>query len=522
MYAALSFLALNLLIAGFTWWRGRRLPEAHEYFLGARRLSAPFVALSVLMTNFSTEQLIGLNGDAFRNGIAAMAWEVFGAFGLVVSATIFLPRYYTLGVTTIPEYVEQRCGRPVRRLMSTLMLLSLCIIAVPFVLYSGTLPLVMIFGLPERLGLPVEHVQLLGAFVLGGVGLVYALLGGMRGVATSDVLYAMIFFAAATLVPLLGLHALGDGNIFHGVGRLVAARPAALNPFGNVGQPLPPTALLTGMVVINISAWCAHQGPMQKAFAAASLSEGQKGLLLAAVVKLLSPFFFVLPGLIAWALLDGQIAHPDMSYAWLVTHLLPDWLVGFFAAAIAGATITSVSGFVHSATSLFALDLLDARQSASRGRLTDAGRWFGIVVVTLAVLATPLIAQQQTGFFAVMKRLNATLTIPVVSVVVMAVLTRRTWPRGWVPLVMVTASATYLITDLWLRAALAPHVSLHWLHSVGLTFAVAVALLFLRGQRLATDQGSSRPRTGWRHSRLAGLAILTTVTLLYTGLVLAH
>lgn len=121
------------------------------------------MALSVLMTNFSTEQLIGLNGDAFRNGATAIAWEAFGALGLVVFAWIFLPRYYAAGVTTIPQYVEQRCGRPVRRLMSLLMLLSLVAMAVL------TLPVIAhhhsgFFVLMKRLNATLEPLFFTRAF----------------------------------------------------------------------------------------------------------------------------------------------------------------------------------------------------------------------------------------------------------------------------------------------------------------------------------------------------------------------
>lgn len=514
MFAVVSFLVLNSLIAGLTWWRSRR-SGANEYFLGRRQLSAPLVALSLLMTNFSTEQLIGLNGDAFRNGVSALAWEVFGAIGIVAFAAIFLPRYYAQGVTTIPQFVEQRCGCAVRRMMSLLMLLSLCVVGVPFVLYSGTLPLAVIFQLPERTGLSLGEVQSLTAFALGFAGLGYSLLGGMRGVALSDFFYAVIFLFAAALVPVLGLYALGEGSFWPGIAKLVAARPAALNPFGGVGQELPPSALLTGMLVINLSAWCANQGHAQKAFAASSLVEGQKGMFLAATIKLIAPVFFVLPGLIAWVLLDGEIAHADLSYAWLVQNLLPDWLTGFFAAAVAGAIITSVSGLLHSATSLFAIDLLAKENAQPAGRLAPAARWFSIGVVALAVAATPIIAQQQTGFFVLMKRLNATLTIPVAAVTLVAVLTRFRWPRGFVPAIMVLASATYLVAELVLRGWFPKE--LHWLHSVAIAFGLGVGALILTGRR------DSAPRetvacVNWRHTKVACIAVLLGAVAIYAGL----
>lgn len=521
MLAFVSFLALNAVIAGLTWWRSRQRggAGASEYFLNRRQLSAPLVALAVLMTNFSTEQLVGLNGDAYRNGTASIAWEIFGALGLVMLAAVFLPRYYAAGVTTIPQYVEERCGRPVRRLMSALMLVSQVVVGVPFVLYSGTLALVGIFNLTDWAGLPAPAGLLLTAMFLGFSGLGYALSGGMRSLAVSDLFYAVVFFLAALLVPLLGLWELGAGNPVAGLARLVAARPAALNPFGGLGQGLPVSALLTGMVVINLSAWCANQSAAQKAFAARSLAEGQRGLLMAAAVKLVAPVFFVLPGLIAWVLFRGGLANPDTSYARLVQHLLPGWLAGFFAAAVAGATITSVSGLIHSATTLLSIDLLNRPQADAAGRLPRAARWFAVVAVAFAVLAVLVIARQQTGFFVLMKRVNATLTLPVVSVVVTVVLTRLAWSRGVVPLAMLTASGVYLLADLGFGNAMGFAVArLHWLHCVALAFGTATLVLLATGRRGTAPCIAPPTPANWRLLRLAAAAIILGAVGIYLGL----
>jgi SSS family solute:Na+ symporter len=516
MFAILSFIFLNLVIAGLTWRRSRKLSS--EFFLGKRKLTAPLVALSVLMTNFSTEQLIGLNGDAFRNGATAIAWEAFGVVGLVVFVSVFLPRYYAAGVTTIPQYVEQRCGASVRRFISLLMVTSTVVVGLPFILYSGTLAMVGMFNLSELLGLSDSVALFVTALALSAVGLIYALPGGMRGVAISDLYYAIIFFVAAILIPILGLCALGHGNPVQGITRLVTARPAAFNPFGGGGQSLPLSALLTGMIVINLSAWCANQSSAQKAFAASSLAEGQKGMLMAASVKLVAPLFFVIPGMIAWVLFEGNLAHVDLSYAALVHRLLPGWLVGFFAVAVAGATITSVSGLVHSATTLFEIDLRQSDGDPATGKLTPIGRLFAVVAVAIAVIAVPVIAQQQSGFFVLMKRLNATLTIPIVSVVVMAVLTRLAWQPGLVKIAMLSASGTYLLFDLGVRSAVAGSFQFHWLHSVAIAFSVALVLLFAGGRKLETLPQGNLSAVGWRFTALACWALLVGVAALYASL----
>ena len=516
MFAIIPFVVINLAIAALTWWRSRRVSS--EFFLGKRKLTGPLVALAVLMTNFSTEQLIGLNGDAFTNGATAIAWEAFGVIGIVVFVSVFLPRYYAAGVTTIPQYIEQRCGRGVRRFISLLMVISTVAVGLPFVLYSGTLAMVGMFNLPELVGLSPSSTLFCTALLLSLAALLYALPGGMRGVAISDLYYAVIFFAAAILIPVLGLCALGDGNPANGFVRLVEARPAAFNPFGGVGQPLPLSALLTGMIVINLSAWCANQSSAQKAFAACSLAEGQKGMIIAATTKLIAPFFFVLPGMIAWVLFNGKLSHADMSYASLVHMLLPGWLVGFFAVAVAGATITSVSGLAHSATTLFEIDVRQSGCNPSNGKLTTGGRLFGVITILIAVVAVPIIAQHQTGFFVLMKRLNATLTIPVVSVVVPAVLIQMTWTSRLVKTAMIAASGTYLLFDLVVRNILTGVISLHWLHSVGVAFAVAISILLFFGRKREIPLQYNEPVRGWRFTQISSRLLLAGVFLLYAVL----
>lgn len=476
------------------------------------------VAMSVLMTNFSTEQLIGLNGDAFRNGAASIAWEAFGAIGIVVFVCVFLPRYYARDVTTIPQYVESRCGHSVRRLLSVFMLISISVVGLPFILYSGTVAMVGMFNLTGLFGLEISLALFLTAVVLGGAGLAYTIGGGMRGVAVSNVYYAVIYLLAAIMVPVLGLCVLGEGNPFRGVNCLIAARPEAFNPFGLEGRVLPPSALLTGMVVINLSAWCANQSAAQKAFAASSLAAGQKGMLMAAAVKLFAPLFFVLPGMIGWALFKDDLQHVDMTYAALVHRLLPSWLVGLFAVAIAGATITSVTGLVHSATTLYDKDLCLSKRDPNVATLTRGGRFFALTLVLVAIMAVPVIAHQQTGFYVLMKRLNATLTIPVVAVVVVAVLTDLTWRRGVVKAAMGSAIVTYLAFDIGVRGLMSEALNLHWLHSVAAAFAVAVSLLLVLGRKTAGRARMESAHVGWRYTAIVSGLVLAGVVGLYLGL----
>jgi SSS family solute:Na+ symporter len=513
MAALISFFGIHAAVALLTWWRSRRR-DGGDFFLGRRTLGAPVVAMSLLLTNLSTEQLVGLNGDGYRHGAVAIAWEIFGAFGLVLFALVFLPRYWAAGVTTIPEFIEQRCGAPTRRLMTVLMLLSLVGIGLPFVIYSGALALVGIFDLPGRFGLTHDAALLGCSLALGVVGGGYALLGGMRGTAVADVAYGIVFAVGAVLIPVLGLLALGNGDWIAGCARLLAARPEAFNPFGHAGSPVPAGTLLTGIIVINISAWCANQKHAQRAFAGSSLAEAQRGVLLAASVKLFAPLVLVLPGMIAWVYFSGGLPSGDLAYPRLVQALLPASLAGFFGAVIASAVVTASSGAIHSATTLFVVDVLGRPPetgAADAGRLPRRGLWFGLAAVALAVALTPVISRQDLGFFVLMKRLNATFTIPVVAVVVASVLTGWRWSRWTVPVAMAIGSLVYLALGQWTQ--------IHWLHSVALAATVVVAVLWFRRQSNARYPWHPTALTAELNSRrLFAAAIIVAGFGIYAGL----
>ena len=515
MAAILAFFGIHGAVALLTWWRSRRR-DGGDFFLGRRTLSAPVVAMSLLLTNLSTEQLVGLNGDGYRHGAVVIAWEVFGAFGLVLFAAVFLPRYWAAGVTTIPEFIEQRCGVPTRRLMTVLMLLSLVGIGLPFVLYSGALALVGIFDLPGRFGLSHDSALLGCSLALGFVAGGYALLGGMKGTAVADVAYGIVFAIGAVLIPVLGLFALGHGDWVAGWARLFEARPEAFNPFGGASSPVPAGTLFTGMIVINISAWCANQKHAQRAFAGSSLAEAQRGVLLAATVKLFAPLVLVLPGMIAWVYFAGGLASGDLAYPRLVQALLPASLAGFFGAVIASAVVTAASGAIHSATTLFVVDVLGRSPetgTAVGGDLPRRGLWFGLAAVALGVALTPVIARQDLGFFVLMKRLNATFTIPVVAVVAAAIFTGWNWSRWTVPVAMAVGSLAYLALGQW--------VQLHWLHAVALAAATAFGALWLRRQSGPTPLSpTSKAAEGLKSLRFFAAAIMVAGGGLYVGLAL--
>ena len=159
----ISFLAFTLLVAGFAWWKTRGTDEksADGYYLGGRTLGAITIAGSLLLTNLSAEQIVGLNGQAFSEGILVMAWETLAAIAIVIAAVFLLPKYMHKGITTIPEFVEERFDSWTRSILSILFLLAFGVVLLPTILYSGSLAFSTMFDLPSMLGLEESSVILL-------------------------------------------------------------------------------------------------------------------------------------------------------------------------------------------------------------------------------------------------------------------------------------------------------------------------------------------------------------------------
>ena len=188
MFIILTFIGFTALVAIISWYRTRNdnLDTQEGYFLAGRGLSGLVIAGSLELTNLSTEQLVGQSGQSYATNMGAMNWSVSASFALLCLAMIFLPRYLKAGITTIPEFLEQRYDTTVKRIISFLFLLGYLLTYLPTVLYSGALAFNRIFNLDELLGLSQFTTIALLCFGIGLIGAIYAIFGGLKAVAVSD------------------------------------------------------------------------------------------------------------------------------------------------------------------------------------------------------------------------------------------------------------------------------------------------------------------------------------------------
>ena len=403
------FVAITVSIAWLTYRRCVRdigdrslMSSRDDVFLAGRGLSWIVVAGSITLTNLSTDQLVGMNG----NQMALLAWwELAAVVGLVILAKVILPVYYRYDCTTTTELLEKRYndGR-IRALIGLLFLLGNLFIFIPTMLYSGSLFIQTMF----QVDLPI----LLIASGFAVLGAAYAVLGGLRAVAISDAYSGVLLLSLGVVVVLLSLAAIDFD--FSGI-------PAErLTMIGSNDSPIPWHTLLTGMLFIQIFYWGTNQTITQRAMASPTVEEGQKGVLAAAAIRfLIIPPLVVIPGIVSYKLY-GDIG--DAAFGQIVGDVLPLWLSGAFAAAIAAAVLTSVNSVLNSSTALYVCDIHEPYISpAPNLRRLNMIITIGFVLVGLAMVPTYAKAD---SIINLVQELYGLLSMPILSAFIVGLLFR--------------------------------------------------------------------------------------------------
>lgn len=431
MIAVISFVAFTGAVGAIAWWttRNDRMESSEAYFLAGRGLTAWVIAGSLILTNLSTEHLIGLNGDAFNHTIAVMAWETTAALAMILGALYFVPKYLRAGLTTIPDFLATRFDNSTRIIATVLFLFSYAIAILPVVLLFGATGLEALFDVSNTLGVSNSEATWLMVIGIGALGSTYAILGGLKAVAVSDTINGVGFLIASLLIPILALALIGDGNVLLGLDTVYTAEHAKFDITGDEpGSFLPFGVLFTGLIVNQIFFWCTNQSIMQRALGAKNLKEAQKGILIAAIFKLIAPLAIVLPGVIAYHLFKDSIG-PDQylqAYPTLVRTVLPAPLTGFFAAVMVGAVLSTFNSVLNSAATLFNhgvyLPLFKAH--ASGRQQVAVGRICSTVLAVAAILIAPFI-DTSGSLFIYLQQINATFFGPMLAVILAGLLTSR-------------------------------------------------------------------------------------------------
>jgi len=497
------------------------------YFLAGRNLSAVFIAGSLLLTNLSAEQLIGLNGSAYGFNLSSMGWEVTAAFATICMAFVFLPRYLAGAFSTLPEFLNNRFDDDVRRLTVILFMLGYGLVTIPSVLYSGSIAVLQLFDVPSLFNISYSWSLVLTIVVIGSVGGVYAVFGGLRAVAVSDTLNGIGLLLIGIAVPVLGLSLLGEGSVVSGLKIISSTNTEKLNAIGSSDDPTPFATLFTGMIFANLFYWCANQYVIQRTLGAKSLAEGQKGVLFSGFFKVLVPIMMMIPGVIAFHLYGGPsspdgLSSIDLAYPRLIRDVLPTYASGFFLAVLLGAVFSSFNSLLNSAATLFCLDVYEPwKKVRNGGEITDqqilkVAKTASIMIALFSFVVAPLLQFAPDGLWQIIRIFTGFYNIPVIAIVIVGLFSKRVPALG--PKLVI---GFHVIAYGLLKFVLDDIVTLHFIHLYAVLFFIEVGIMLLVGHYRPTAHNWTYKRSHevdmqpWRYGVPCAASLMSCVVGLY-------
>ncbi|MBC8381644.1 MAG: solute:sodium symporter family transporter [SAR92 clade bacterium] len=497
------------------------------YFLAGRNLSAVFIAGSLLLTNLSAEQLIGLNGSAYGFNLSSMGWEVTAAFATICMAFVFLPRYLAGAFSTLPEFLNNRFDDDVRRLTVILFMLGYGLVTIPSVLYSGSIAVLQLFDVPSLFNISYSRSLVLTIVVIGSVGGVYAVFGGLRAVAVSDTLNGIGLLLIGIAVPVLGLSLLGEGSVVSGLKIISTTNTEKLNAIGSSDDPTPFATLFTGMIFANLFYWCANQYVIQRTLGAKSLAEGQKGVLFSGFFKVLVPIMMMIPGVIAFHLYGGPsspdgLSSIDLAYPRLIRDVLPTYASGFFLAVLLGAVFSSFNSLLNSAATLFCLDVYEPwKKARNGGEITDqqilkVAKTASIVIALFSFVVAPLLQFAPDGLWQIIRIFTGFYNIPVIAIVIVGLFSKRVPALG--PKLVI---GFHVVAYGLLKFVLDDIVTLHFIHLYAVLFFIEVGIMLLVGHYRPTAHNWTYKRSHevdmqpWRYGVPCAASLMSCVVGLY-------
>ncbi len=352
--------------------KGGKAKDSSDYFLASKNLPWWAIGASLIAANISAEQIVGMSGSGYAIGLAIASYEWMAAITLLIVGKYFLPIFLKNEIYTMPQFLQQRFGPTIRTVMAVFWLILYVFVNLTSIIWLGSIAVTQVAGVNQDVAL----------FGLGAFALIYQLRGGLKAVALTDIVQVALLVFGGLVIAWLTLDKIGgNAGVLGGFTRLTTELPGKfdmiLSPENPFYKDLPGlSVLIGGMWIANLSYWGFNQYIIQRALAAKSLSEAQKGVVFAAFLKLLMPVIIVLPG-IAAVILAPDLAKPDQAYPTMMA-LLPTGLLGLVFAALIAAIIASTASKINSIATIFTLDIY-AKFKGVQSRAEDAGTDFAMV-----------------------------------------------------------------------------------------------------------------------------------------------
>ncbi|HSW67687.1 MAG TPA: sodium/sugar symporter [Bacteroidales bacterium] len=413
------FIIYCLVVVGLGLWISTRKKSIEtnsgDYFLAGRALPWWAIGASLIASNISAEQFIGMSGSGFAIGLAIASYEWMAALTILIVAYFFLPIFLEKKIYTMPQFLEVRFNKKVKTVMAIFWLVVFIFVNLTSIIYLGALALERIMGVP----------MIYGILGLAAFAALYSLYGGLKAVAWTDVIQVFFLVGGGLVTTYFALNHLSGGEgVMAGFAELIRVAPEKFDMILERGDKMIPdgqggfrdayldlpgiSVLIGGMWVANLYYWGCNQYIIQRALAAKSIREAQHGLAFAAFLKLLLPLIVVIPGIAAFAL-NADIARSDEAYPWLLQTFVPSGLRGLAFAALVAAIVSSLASMINSIATIFTMDIYREffHKAASERALVRTGRIAAAAALLIAVMVAPTLRnldmvfmyiQEFTGF----------------------------------------------------------------------------------------------------------------------------
>ncbi len=396
-----------------------------DYFLAGNSLTWWAIGASLIAANISAEQIIGMSGSGYAVGLGIASYEWLAAIILMIVGKYFLPIFLKHGIYTMPQYLERRYNRDVKLVLAVFWISVYIFVNLTSVLWLGSLAINTVADVDIVYGL----------IFLGAFAGAYSLYGGLKAVAFTDIIQVVLLIIGGLYLSYITLNMIGDGaGVVEGFISLTEKAPEKFDMILSKDNPfykdLPGITALVGAVwVLHFSYWGFNQYIIQRALAAKSIKEAQKGIAFAAILKLIMPIIVVLPG-IAAAVLNPGLDNPDQAYPQLMT-LMPVGMMGLVFAALVAAIVSSLGSMTNSISTIFTMDIYSHyRPNETQRHYVTIGRLVSFASLIIAMIcAKPLLGNFDQAFQYV-QEFTSFFTPGIVVIFLLGMFWKRTTPTG--------------------------------------------------------------------------------------------
>ena len=497
--------------------------DSSDYFLASKSLPWWAIGASLIAANISAEQIIGMSGSGYAIGLAIASYEWMAALTLLIVGKFFLPIFLKNRIYTMPQFLEQRYGTNIRTLMAVFWLALYTFVNLTSVLWLGSLAVTTVTGIDQTTAM----------FAIAAFSLLYQLYGGLKAVALTDIVQVTLLVLGGIMISVITLNEVGgDAGFIGGFTRLTEELPGKFDMILSADNPfysdLPGiSVLIGGMWIANLAYWGFNQYIIQRALAAKSVGEAQKGIVFAAFLKLLVPFIVVVPG-IAAVILAPDLERPDQAYP-MMMNLLPAGILGLVFAALIAAVVGTLASMINSIGTIFTLDLY-AKMTGQHSRaendeadgavatektpesekhLVLVGRLTAVVAITIAAFtARPLLGGSDQAFQFI-QEFSGFFTPGITVIFLLGMFWKKASEAGAIGAAVASVGLSYLLKAMLPGLPFIDRMGIVFLAALAIAIVLSFAMPAAAGKdRVSTDGISYQTTSGFNVGALAVIAIL--------------